>query len=220
MITSLHQFFNLEHYHSEVVASASKARISDAPSHWLIVRLVVALQADNRADASAVLQRLDAEERGGHDLFLIKTAHLIIAIESANLPACRSALEDWLTARAAFPGNFIDHVVDAPELADIVTKADREAMVLPDTKRPIITKADRALIADFAAGREQAIIENLEWLRQMNVVDTVEAIAKSYRITFANHHLREITICSNKGWPDIIIAVDEAGVIIGSFLSH
>ena len=207
-------------YHPEVVASASITSPLDVPSHWLIVRLVVALNANNRADAEAVLKRLDAERRGGHDLFLIKTAHFIIAIESANLLTRRTALEDWLTARAAFQGNFMDHVFDAPELADIVTKADREGMALPDAKRPIVTKADRALIADFAAGRALAVAENLKWLRQMGVTGTVKAIAKTYRITFANHHLREITISSNKGWPDIIIAVNEAGAMIGSFLSY
>lgn len=90
---------------------------------------------------------------------------------------------------------------------------------LPPT-RVIIIKADRALIANFAAARTQAVTENLEWLRQMEVKGTANAIAKTYRITFANHHLREVTISSSNGWPDIVIAVDDMGAVSGSFLSH
>lgn len=200
--------------------SARKANISDVPAHWLIVKLVAAVNANNRADAVAVLQRLDADQYGGHDLFLIRTAHLILAVQDGNSSAIRGALEDWLAARSTAPENFHDQVVDAPELADVVTDIDRTAMKHQPRARVVITKSDRALVADLADARIQAVTENLEWLRQMGVTGTVKAIAKRYRISFANHHLREVTISSSKEWPDIIIAVDDAGAVMGSFLSH
>jgi hypothetical protein len=66
----------------------------------------------------------------------------------------------------------------------------------------------------------KAVLENLEWLRQMQINDAPEDMAKTYRLVRLNRHLREAGFTSNKNFPDFTAALDEGGNFIGSFLDH
>lgn len=94
MQTSLHRFFDPSHYHLGAVASAAEASVESIASHFLMVRLAIELHSDNRSGARAILQRLEGEARAGHDLFLQKTAHLILAIQDDTEIGLRAALDD------------------------------------------------------------------------------------------------------------------------------
>jgi hypothetical protein len=75
-------------------------------------------------------------------------------------------------------------------------------------------------VCDIDAERDQTVIKNLEWLRPLGVTGSVRAIARSCRIVHANHKLREVTLESRKGRPDLTVSLDAQGAVTGSFTSH
>jgi hypothetical protein len=220
MITSLHRFIDPANYHPDAVANAALGTVSDVELHWLIIRLGIALHAGDRQVAEAAVRRLDADNRQGHELFQVVTAKLILALESANRAAILSALDVWLDARRTAPGNWRNEVLDAPELTPYITGMDPAKLAPPVRKRFVVTKEHRAMVRDIEAAREQAVTENLEWLRPLGVTGSVKAIARSYRIVHASPELREVTLESRKGWPDLTVSLNADGLVIGSFISH
>jgi hypothetical protein len=220
MITSLHRHIDPANYHPDAVAEARAGPVAALEPHWLIIRLGLALYAGDRREAEAALRHLDAENRHGHELFQVVTAKLILALESADRAAILSALDVWLDARRTAPGNWRNEVLDAPELAPYITGMDPEKLAPPVRKRFVVTKEHRAMVRDIEAAREQAVTENLEWLRPLGVTGSVKAIARSYRIVHASTELREVTLESRKGWPDLTVSLDADGLVIGSFISH
>jgi hypothetical protein len=220
MMNSLNRFIDPANYHPDAVANAGLAAVADVEPYWLIIRLGIALHGGDRQAAEAVLRRLDADNRQGHELFQVVTAKLILALESADSASILSALDVWLDARKSAPGNWRNEVLDAPELAPYIAGVNPEKLVPPAIKRVRITKADRAMVRDLDAACIQAVTENLEWLRPLGVTGSVKAIAKSYRIVYANRVLREVTLCSSKDWPDLIVALDAQGAVLGSFIEH
>jgi hypothetical protein len=220
MMNSLNRFIDPANYHPDAVANAGLAAVADVEPYWLIIRLGIALHGGDRQAAEAVLRRLDADNRQGHELFQVVTAKLILALESADSASILSALDVWLEARKSAPGNWRNEVLDAPELAPFITGMDPAKLAPPVIKRFVVTKAHRAMVRDIDAAREQAVIENLEWLRPLGVTGSVKAIARSYRIVHADQELREVTLESRKGWPDLTVSLDADGLVIGSFISH
>jgi hypothetical protein len=220
MITSLQRHIDPANYHPDAVASAANGTVATLTPLLLILRLGIELHAENYAVAKNVLSLLEAQNQQGYASFQIKTAALILALQSATGSTVVAALEDWLEARKIYPENFINDVLEAPELAPFLAGFDPDKLAAPVLERYVVTEADRAMVADLNAARESAVKENLEWLAQMGVTGSVKSIAKAYHIVHANHHLREITLGNDKDWPELIVSVDENGAFIGSFISH
>jgi hypothetical protein len=220
MITSLHRHIDPANYHPDAIASAASGAMATLTPLLLILRLGIELQAENYATAKEVLLLLEAQNQEGYALFQIKTAALILALQSATGSTVVAALESWLEARKTYPENFTNDVLGAPELAPFIASFDPEKLAAPIVERYVVTEADRAMVADLGAAREMAVAENMEWLTPMGVTGLVKSIAKGYHIVHANHHLREITLGNDKDWPELIVSVDENGAFIGSFISH
>jgi hypothetical protein len=221
MITTLHRFIDPANYHTEAVTDAGKSDVATLASGLLIVRLAIALHGADAADAQAAIALLEKGNRQGYELCQLMTAKLIIALWSEDYGVISFALEAWLDARRPAPGNWLNEVLNAPELTTYVAEIEPAKLALPPPKRPTVTKAVRALVKDLDCARVQAVTENLTWLRELGLKGPVKAIAKSYKIAFANHHLREVTLTSkNENWPDLIVALDEHGGVLGSFIAH
>jgi hypothetical protein len=221
MITTLHRFIDPANYHTEAVTDAGKSDVATIASGLLIVRLAIALHGADAVDAQAVNALLEKDNRQGYELCQLMTAKLIIALWSDDHGVISFALEAWLDARRPAPGNWRHEVLHAPELAPYVAAIEPAKLALPPPKRTTVTKADRALVKYLDGARVQAVTENLIWLREMGLTGPVKAIAKTYRIAFANHHLCEVTLTSkNEDWPDLIVALDKHGGVLGSFIAH
>jgi hypothetical protein len=220
MITTLHRHLDPANYHPDAVASAGNGEVDQLSDLLLILRLGVELHREDYAASEKILNRLQSRNQEGCALFQIKTAALILALQSPTGLTSMAALEDWLEARKLYPGNFINDVLGAPELASFVTQIDPAKLVAPVPERYIVTDADRAMIADLNAARESAVKENIEWLRPMGLKGSVKSIANAYQIVYANHHLREVTLGNDKDWPELVVSVDEKGAFLGSFISH
>ncbi len=220
MTTSLDRFIDPANYHPDAVANAGKGAVAEIDPNLLIIRLGTELHRGNRAGAEEAIMRLEGDDRGGHDLFQMMTGKLILALWTKDDAVIMAALKAWLDARRPLPHNWFHELLDAPELARHVAKLDPAELALPGTKLYRVTEADRAIVKDLEAARVQAVTENLQWLREMGITGTVKAMAKTYRITHANQHLREITLSGKDDWPDLIVAADENGAVLGSFIAH
>ncbi len=220
MMTSLNRFIDPANYHPDAVADAGKGTVTDLPPGLLIIRLGLALERNDRKDAEQAICRLQDDNTKGYELFQLMTGKLILALWTQDKPTIIAALEQWLDARRPAPGNWCHDALAAPELAPYLTQIDPEKLILPVTKPTRISKADRALVKDLDTARIQAVTENLHYLRDLSVTGTVKAIAKAYHITFAIHELRELTLSGKEDWPDLIIALDEDGAFLGSFIAH
>jgi hypothetical protein len=221
MTTSLDRFIDPVNYHPEAVINAARGNIADIDAGLLIIRLGVELYSGNRAGAQAAIKRLEADGRQGYELFQLMTAKLISALWTDDETVIKAALEAWLAARLLSPGNWFHEVLKAPELAPYCAQIEPAKLETPVLARYKVTKADRALVKNLDAARIQAVTENLEWLSEMGMTGSVKSIAKAYRIIHANQHLREVTLgCNNDDWPDLIVALDGDGAVLGSFIAH
>lgn len=216
----LHRYVDPATYHSDAVITARQLKVADLGQDMLIVRLCLDLSDRKWGAAAAVLEALASTQPKGYQLFQTKTAKIILALQSGNSVWIEASVQEWLEARRSFPEIFINDVLDDPELASYVAKIDPDLLLPPAIKRPPITKADRALVADLADARRQAVCENLEYLRPLGVTGTIASIARCYHIIYVNRHLREVTLGSRKDWPDLILALDQKGGLRGSFLAH
>lgn len=220
MKMSLNRFIDPANYHLDAVAKAATGSVTSVDSQWLIIRLGIELHVNNFETAQIVLRRLELEQRQGYELFQVKTAQLILALRANTKSQITTALNEWLETRKKAPENFNSDVLAAPELTAYLSDIDPAKLLTPVMKPITVPKADRVLVRDIDAARVQAVTENLGWLREAGVKGTVKAIAKVYRIVYANHHLREVTLGNNKNWPELILALDEKGDLLGSFISH
>jgi hypothetical protein len=221
MKTTLDRFIDPENYHPDAVADAGKGSVSELLPGLLIIRLGIALRCADRGEAEEAIRRLEGDNRQAYELFQLMTGKLILALWAQDKAVIHAALEAWLDACRPATGSWRHNLLEAPELVPYLAQIDPAKLFLPETKRRPVTKADRALVNDINAARSQAVTENLSWLRDLGVTGTVEAIAKAYHIAHANHDLREVTLGSNKDdWPDLIVALDGNGAVIGSFIAH
>lgn len=221
MTTSLDRFIDSANYHPDAVVDAADGAVANLPPSLLIIRLGLALHRGDRGEAEAVIHRLEGDNRGGYELFQLMTGKLILALWAQDKGVILAALEAWLDARRPTPGSWRHDMLEAPELVPYLAQIDPAKLVLPETKPARVSQADRALVKDIDLARIQAVTENLHWLRELGLTGSIKAIAKAYRIVYANHHLREVTLDANKeDWPDLIVALDENGVVIGNFIAH
>jgi hypothetical protein len=83
-----------------------------------------------------------------------------------------------------------------------------------------LSHEDRKFVKDQEQVCLKAVFENVEWLREMNITETPEEIARTYRLVYLNRHLREASFESDQDFPSFTVALDEGGNFLGSFLDH
>jgi hypothetical protein len=219
---TLTHYIDPDAYHPDAVARAVAGDLAELDPNLLIIRLGVALRDQDRMSAKAVLDRLEQEQMGGYMLYQVTTGRMIFAHLCNEKSAFDHALAAWLTGRQLYPGNWTTKILDEPELASWLADKDLAALVTPIVwpKPEPLTAEDRAYVKNFDLVRLAAINENLQWLREMGLTDTVEDLAQSYTLASINRHLREANLSRHDDYPDIILAFDEDGRFVGSFLAH
>jgi hypothetical protein len=218
---SLNDYIDPDAYHPEAVAEAAKGEIASLQPRLLIVRLGMALRDDNLIEADAAVARLEGHGLVGYALFQFSTARMILAYRRADQSAFYTALALWLGCRRQYPGNWINSVLQEPEFATWLAGVDPQELEPPPPAVPKeLTEEDRAYVRDFETVRRAAINENLQWLREMGLTETVDELAQTYTLSFVNRDLREVTICRQDDTPCIILAFDGEDNYLGSFLAH
>jgi hypothetical protein len=214
------RFLNSDHYSSDVVKQVSETRIAELKSSLGIVRLCFEL-TNNRIDiAEAVAQHLMKQQFLGYELFQMTTARMIIACYKNDKIAFLLALEAWLKGRKRTPQNWDSRVLEEPTLQNWLSEIDPKKLKIPPLRKHNMSDDDFSFVKNVDGIALKAILENLEWLRQMQINDAPEDMAKTYRLVQLNRHLREAGFTSDKDFPDFTAALDEDGNFIGSFLDH
>jgi hypothetical protein len=220
MKSLLDRFFNPSSYHSDAVSSAAHGELDEISNSFLIIRLCLALSKKTLGDADLVVTRLLLNQPVGYELFQLTTARMIIARNKNDKAAFMQALDAWLKGRAETPANWDDKILVEAAFQIWLAEVD------PDKLKPIKVEPEKTSEEDLSFVKNadtiplKAIFENLEWLRQMNINDAPEDMAKTYRLVHFNRDLREAGFSSDKGFPDFTAALDENGNFIGSFLDH
>ncbi len=213
-MNDLSALFDPDAYLPALVAVCRSPVSTEAPNN---VRLVVAIADRDVATARAVLAALENNPPVGYALFQLTTAAMVVAAWANDRADFDDALDDWIAGRAAYRQSWRDDVLDVPEFASFLGDFDRDRLLLaPEPEEPV----DLAMLRDPVSGIAKAVDENFEWLEQI-IPDTAAAtMATHYNVVHTNAHLREVTIGANNDWPHIIIAVDDDGGFVGSFLAH
>jgi hypothetical protein len=218
---SVEHYINPDHYHPDAVAAATAGEVSALPMQGLVLRLGIALRDGNLADADAVFEHPSKPYVVGHELFQLTTGRMFLAHKRNDRDAFFAALAEWLGGRRQYPGNWNNAVLQEQEFAPWLAAVDPQKLAPPPPTAPRqLTEEDRAYVRNFEAVRRAAIQENLQWLREMGLTESVDELAGSYALTFVNRELREATVCRKDDAPCIIMAFDGDGTFVGSFLAH
>jgi hypothetical protein len=220
MKTLIDQFFNPDFYHPDAVSNAAHGDLAEMNTSLLILRLCLELRKETSVDAERVVKCLVTRQPQGYGYFQFTTAQMMIAARNNNKSEFMLALDAWLKGRAETPTNWDDIVLQEPAFRIWLAEVD------PDKLKPVkvetgkMSEEDLSFVKNADAIPLKAVLENLEWLRQMNINDAPEDMAKSYRLVHVTRHLREAGFSSDKDFPDFTAALDEGGNFIGSFLDH
>jgi hypothetical protein len=213
------RFLNPDAYHSDAVASASSGDIVTLSPDFLIIRLCVELRKNNISAIQVILQRMRKLKYVGYQLFQVTTARMIIAFRQHNKAAFMLALEAWLDGRHATPQNWDNKVLEQAEFQDWLLEVDPAKLEEPKLVVAQLTKEDRAFVKNQDEIALKSVLENMEWLVPPDSNMKPEKIARSYKLASFNQHLREARFSSTEDFPDLILALDEAGNFLGSFIS-
>jgi hypothetical protein len=217
---TISRFLNSDHYSPDVVKQVSETGIAELKSSLGIVRLCFEM-TNNRIDiAEAVAQRLMKQQYLGYELFQLTTARMIIACYKNDKNAFLLVLKAWLNGRKKTPQNWDNRVLEEPVLQKWLSEIDPKKLKPPELRKHNMSDDDFSFVKNVDGIPLKAVLENLEWLRQMQINDAPEDMAKTYRLVRLNRKLREAGFTSNKDFPDFTAALDENGNFIGSFLDH
>jgi hypothetical protein len=115
MTTSLDQFLDPAHYHSDAVAAAETAPLATLSTSLLVIRVAIDLRHGRNADATLALKALANSGPVGYQLFQMTTGAMIVAYKTNDKAAFDRALDAWLAGRRQYPGNWINSLLDVPE---------------------------------------------------------------------------------------------------------
>jgi hypothetical protein len=219
-LTSLHPYFDPANYHPDAVAAAQAGDIDTMDVSLSLVRLCIELHKNDQAAALSVLHRLNREPLGGYQLWQKLTAELILALQSLHEPEIKKALTAWLDGRDRYPGNWHHEVLDASEIFPWLSRVDPARLAPPIVQSRILSPEERAFVRDIKSICENAVCDNLIYLRDLGVKQSAETLAKKYTLMFVNLALCECTIDAGEELPSITVALDKQGEYVGSFLTH
>jgi hypothetical protein len=220
MATAINSYLNPASYSEAAVAEARSADLNSLPSGLRLIRLMTALQDGDADAAGATLAALETEGLVGYELFQLRTAALLIAVRQDSKTRFDAALDAWLAGRAAYPVNWNDDVLDAPEFADWLTDFDRSRLFRKPVKVPKMTKDELTFVKDLSFCITRAVQDNVDWLRQIDAKSSIADMIDKYRLVAVNLDLKEATLDGRGKLPDLIVALDDRGGYAGSFLAH
>jgi hypothetical protein len=215
LLTSI---FSAANYAAEALQLVRDAPLDTLTETQLVLRLVIALESDVSAAAKIVVAEMDKRHFVGFEAFQATTGKMLVAAETNDALAFQEAFAAWQEGRKKYPGNWQDALLKADAFAPFLP----EGFVLPAAPIPEhrLSAADRKMLRQPKAAIRRAVEENLGWLRDMGCAGTAAELAASYSLVSVNRHLREATVSSSQQAPDLTIAFDEKGQMLGSFISH
>jgi hypothetical protein len=217
-LTSIAALFDPANSLPEVVDAARQGAIDALPASLLLIKLNVALADKDLSIATAIVAALDHHDYVGHELFRARTGAMLVARLTGNLPAFDEALARWLDGRTAYPANWDDAVLADPVFTPWLDELSLESVAVQAHAE--MSEADRAFIKDVDYVIARAVQENMEWLAPLGAVGGIAETAKRYAMIAVDRDLREVTLRDGGELPDLIVAIDEAGGFVGSFISH
>jgi hypothetical protein len=212
--------FNPEHYHPEAVARVRTADIEKLDKQALVLRMIIELREKNLTALSSVIAKILFDPPSGYAMYQVMTARMIISYWGNDKAEFLRLTDLWLDGRRTWRGNWNSDVLEVKEFKPWLSEMNPMLFVLEPLAPPEITAEDRAFIKDEQAFLLAALKENLVHFRSMEIKGTATSLAKKYRVTHVNQHLREITFDAEGDLPGLIVAVDSDGNFAGSFISH
>ncbi len=220
MATALSTYLDPTAYSEEAVAAAQSGDPQHLDTDLRLVRLTCALNENDIVESKTLLSLLESDELVGHSLFKARTAALFIAAKEADRPAFDRALSAWMVGRDAWPGNWIDEVLDAPELRPWMPALHPALVKQREAARRAVTKAELAFMQDMSFCMTRAVQDNLHWLRASHPGGSIADLVDFYRLVAVDLDLKEATLDARGKLPDLIVVLDDVGNYKGSFIAH
>ncbi len=220
MAHALNTYLDPGAYSPEAVAAAREGDAANLNNDLKIVRLTCALQDNDMEASKDLLALLEGEALSGHALFKARTAALLVAARQADRPGFDRALASWMAGRDAWPGNWIDEVLDAPEIRQWMPQLHPTLIKQREAARRALTNAELTFIKDLGFTIIRAVQDNLQWLRPIDAKASMADFADRYRLVAVNLDLCEATLEGAGDMPDLIVAMDDSGNYSGSFIAH
>jgi hypothetical protein len=214
----LRQRFHSDNYHPDAIAHIRSIAFANLKQEQFPLRIIIAFSDNDIATARTLCAASQRFTFAGYDAYQIRTAQLLIAAHDKDQAAFNAVLKEWCAARALWPGNWIDDTLAAEDFKGLLPPGFTLPIVPP---RPVPSqKPPRVVSKNIATALHHAITENLTWLRELGFDQSEAILAASYSLRFWNGTLREATVESDCGAPDLILAYSADFTLIGSFISH
>lgn len=220
MATALNTYLDPSDYSEEAVAAARTGDVAHLNNDLRIVRLTCAIKDNDLAASKTLIALLEGEALSGHALFKARTAALLVAAKEGDRAAFDRALASWMAGRDAWPGNWVDEVLDSPEIRPWIPALHPVLVRQREAARRALTHAELTFIKDLSFCITRAVQDNLEWLRAGHAGGSIADLVDRYRLSAVDLDLKEATLDGQGKLPDLIVALDEAGNYAGSFIAH
>lgn len=220
MATAIQTYLDPAIYSPEALAAARAGDVATLNNDLRIVRLSCALQDNDLEGSRTIIALLEGEDLSGHALFKARTAALLLAAREGDRAHFDHALSLWMAGRDAWPDNWIDDVLDAPELRRWLPSLHPALIKQREAARRAVTKDELTFIKDLSFCITRAVQDNLSWLRAHEAHGSIADLIDQYQLVAVDLDLKEATLDGHGKLPDLIIALDEAGGYQGSFIAH
>jgi hypothetical protein len=220
MTQPLNSYLDPAAYSDEAVAAARTGDIANLNSDLKIIRLTCALQDNDMEVSKGLLDLLEGEALSGHALFKSRTAALLVAARQADQTGFDRALASWMAGRDAWPGNWVDEVLDAPEFRPWLSRLHPILIKQRESARRALSKAELTFVKDLGFTIMRSVQDNLQWLRAVDLKGSIADLADRYRLVAVDLDLCEATLEGKGDMPDLIVAMDDSGRYKGSFIAH
>lgn len=220
MATALNTYLDPSAYTDEAVAAARTGDVANLNNDLRIVRLACALQDNDLDGSKRLIELLEGEALSGHALFKARTAALFVAARQADQAGFDRALASWMAGREAWPGNWVDDVLNAPDLRAMLPTLHPVLLQQRDAAQRAMTQEELTFIRDLPFVIVRAVQDNLEWLRPLDPKASISLLADRFKLVAVDLDLCEATLEGRHGMPDLIVALSAEGHYTGSFIAH
>jgi hypothetical protein len=220
MATAFSTYMDPSVYSEAAVAAATAGDAEELSNDLRIIRLTCAIRDNDLAAANKLVALLEQEGLEGHALFKLRTAGLFLAAKEADQAGFDWAFSRWKEGRDAYPANWIDEVLDAPEIRPWLPVMHAAFVRQREAARRALTKDELTFVRDLSFCITRAVQDNLEWLRPHEPSGAIADLVDKYRLAAVDLNLKEATLDGRGKLPDLIVALDEGGNYTGSFIAH
>jgi hypothetical protein len=209
-------------YSDEALKLARDCNIDALSLDILIIRFWLALSESQFGEAALLHEKTQSYPLGGWPLYQVLTGNIFLQLSLGTPSSITQAIEAWLNGRDAYPGNWQNGVLSAPEIMPYLTNFSLERLEPPRPKarENRVSRADREFVKDLPQVKSKTIADNLHFLRDIGIVNSERALIRAYKLRSVDRILNEALLRAPNDLPDIIVALDKHGNYVGSFLAH